>query len=83
MPVFEKFIKKRTRWIEFETVYNLDRMDLICLRLTEEHIPHKVRAALLPAGIASVFPALWYLSVPEEDVPRAQQCIRTVMEENT
>ncbi|WP_455500145.1 hypothetical protein [Gemmiger sp.] len=85
MPIFEKFIRKRTRWVEFETVYTLEHMDSICLRLTEEHIPHKVRAALLPVGIALAFPAaalsLWYLSVPEEDVPRARQFIRAVMEE--
>ena len=85
MLIFELFTKSRTRWVEFETVYTLDRMDLICLCLTEEQIPHKVRAALLPAGIGSVFPAstrsLWYLSVHEEDVSRAQRCVRAVMGE--
>ena len=86
MRIFERLKKKRSRRIEFETVYTLERMDSICLRLTEEHIPHKVRAALLPAGISSVFPAstrsLWHLSVHEEDVSRAQRCARAVMEES-
>ena len=85
MLIFELFTKSRTRWVEFETVYTLDRMDSICLRLTEKQIPHKVRAALLPAGSGSVFPAsarsLWHLSVHEEDVSRAQRCVRAVMEE--
>ena len=85
MLIFELFTRSRTRWVEFETVYTIDCMDSICLRLTEEQIPHKVRAALLPAGTGSVFPAstrsLWYLSVPEEDVSRARQCVRAVMEE--
>lgn len=85
MLIFELFTKSRTRWVEFETVYTLDRMDSICLCLTEEQITHKVRAALLPAGTGSVFPAstrsLWYLSVREEDVSRAQRCVRAVMEE--
>lgn len=85
MRLFEKFIRKQTRWVEFETVYTLERMDSLCLRLAEEQIPHKVRAALLPAGVNSAFPAavcsLWYLSVPEEEVHRAQRCIRAVMEE--
>ena len=83
MLIFELFTKSRTRWVEFETVYTLDRMDSICLRLTEKQIPHKVRAALLPAGTGSVFPAsarsLWYLH--EEDVSRAQRCVRAAMEE--
>lgn len=86
MRIFERLNKKRSHWIEFETVYTLERMDSICLRLTEEHIPHRVRAALLPAGISSIFPAatrsLWYLSVQEEDVSRAQRCVRAVMEES-
>ena len=86
MRIFERLRKKYPRWIEFETVYTLERIDSICLHLTEEHIPHKVRAALLPAGISSVFPAatrsLWYLSVYEEDVSRAQRCVRAVMEES-
>ena len=85
MLIFEKFIKSQTHWIEFETVYTLDHMDLICMRLAAEQIPHKVRAALLPAGINSVFPAvtrsLWYLSVHEEDASRARQCVRAAMEE--
>lgn len=85
MLIFEQFTRNRTRWVEFEIVYTLDRMDSICLRLTEKQISHKVRAALLPAGTGSVFPAstrsLWYLSVHEEDVSRAQRCVRTVMEE--
>lgn len=85
MLIFERFTKSRTRWVEFETVYTLDRMDSICLHLTEKQIPHKVRAALLPAGTGSVFPAsarsLWYLSVHEEDARRAQRCVRAVMEE--
>ena len=85
MLIFERFIRNRTRWVEFEIVYTLDRMDSICLRLTEKQIPHKVRAALLPAGTGSVFPAstrsLWYLSVHEEDVSRAQRCVRAVMAE--
>ena len=85
MLIFELFTKSRIRWVEFETVYTLNCMDSICLCLTEEQIPHKVRAALLPAGTGSVFPAstrsLWYLSVPEEDVSRAQRCVRAAMEE--
>lgn len=85
MLIFELFTKSRTRWVEFETVYTLDRMDSICLRLTGKQIPHKVRAALLPAGSGSVFPAstrsLWYLSVHEEDVSRALRCVRAVMKE--
>lgn len=82
MHIFEKLMRKPARWVELETVYTLERMDAICLRLTEEQIPHRVRAALLPTGISSVFPActqsLWYLSVPEEDASRAQRCIRAV-----
>lgn len=85
MLIFERFTRNRTRWVEFEIVYTLDCMDSICLHLTEKQIPHKVRAALLPVGTGSVFPAstrsLWYLSVHEEDVSRAQRCVRTVMEE--
>ena len=85
MLIFELFTKSRTRWVEFETVYTLDRMDSICLRLTEKQIPHKVRAALLPEGSGSVFPAstrsLWYLSVHEKDVSRTQRYVRAVMEE--
>ena len=85
MLIFERFTRTRTRWVEFEIVYTLDCIDSICLCLTEEQIPHKVRAALLPAGTGSVFPAstrsLWYLSVHEEDVSRAQRCVRAVMEE--
>ena len=85
MLIFELFTKSRTCWVEFETVYTLDRMDSICLRLTEKQIPHKVRAALLPAGTGSVFPAsarsLWYLSVHEKDVSRALRCVRAVMKE--
>lgn len=86
MPIFEKIMRNHHRWIEFETVYTLDRMDSICMRLTEEKIPHKVRAALLPAGSSTVFPAsalsLWYLSVHEQDVSRARRCVRAVMEES-
>lgn len=85
MLIFELFTKSRTCWVEFETVYTLDRMDSICLRLTEKQIHHKVRAALLPAGTGLVFPAstrsLWYLSVHEEDVSRTQRCVRAVTEE--
>lgn len=87
MRIFDSFIRKQFHWVEFETVYTLERMDVICLRLAEEQIPHKVRAALLPAGINAVFPAttrsLWYLSVQEQDVSRARQCVRAVMEEMT
>lgn len=85
MLIFERFTRNRTCWVEFETVYTLDRMDSICLRLAEKQIPHKVRAALLPAESGSVFPSstrsLWYLSVHEENVSRAQRCVRAVMGE--
>lgn len=60
MCIFKKFplFSGCTRWVELETVYSLDRIDEICAFLTENHIPHKVRAALLPAGANTVFPAV-------------------------
>lgn len=86
MPIFDNFFEKRSRWIEFETVYSIERMDSIRMRLADAQIPHKVRAALLPAGVNSVFSAarssMWYLSVQEEDAGRAQRCIRAAMEES-
>lgn len=85
MCIFKNFPRFSgcTRWVELETVYSLDRMDTICAFLTENHIPHKVRAALLPAGANTVFPAvgtarsLWYLSVREADAARVQHYLHT------
>ena len=83
MCIFNHFFRRKTRWVELETVYSLDRIDAICAFLTENHIPHKVRAALLPVGANAVFPAvgaarsLWYLSVREADVPRVQHYLHT------
>lgn len=78
--LFQTLFPDRSPWVELETVYSADRMEEICTFLTENHIPHKVRAALLPA-VNSVFPAvgtarsLWYLSVRRQDVSRVQHYI--------
>ena len=79
MPIFETFFTKRSRWVTLETLYNAERVDAICLYLTEQHIPHRVRAAMLPAGCGSPFPArsLWYLSVREQDAARVRHYLRT------
>lgn len=82
MSLFAVLSRDHSPWVELETVYPADRMEQICTFLTENHIPHKVRAALLPA-VNSVFPAvgtarsLWYLSVRQQDISRAQHYIHT------
>ena len=82
MSLFAALFRNHSPWIELETVYSADRMEQICTFLTENHIPHKVRAALLPA-VNSIFPAvgtarsLWYLSVRQQDISRVQHYIHT------
>lgn len=83
MCIFRNFFTRKTRWVELETFYSLDRMEEICTFLTENSIPHKVRAALLPAAPNSAFPAagaarsMWYVSVREEDAARVQHYLHT------
>lgn len=80
MSIFAILFRDQASWIELETVYSADRVEEICAFLTENHIPHKVRTALLPA-VNSVFPAVcaakpqWYLSVRRQDISRVQHYI--------
>ncbi len=79
MNLFAHIFDPRPRWVQLETLYSAQRLDTVRLFLTENRIPHRVRAAMLPAGLAAAGPtrSLWYLSVREQDLPRVQHYLRT------
>ena len=79
----KRFFVKREKWIEFDTLYSVERLEQLRLFMTENHIPHKVRAALLPVPLNTPMPSgvaarsLWYVAVHPEDVHRVQHYLRT------
>ena len=73
----------REKWIELDTLYSLERLEQLRFFLAENHIPYKVRAALLPAPLNAPMPSgaamrsLWYVAVHPADVHRVQCYLRT------
>lgn len=48
MNFLKALFPKREKWIEFDTLYSIERLEQLRFFMVENHIPYKVRAALLP-----------------------------------
>ena len=81
--LFESSFQKREKWIEFDTLYSIERLEQLRFFMVENHIPYKVRAVLLPVPLNAPMPScaasrsLWYVSVHPEDVHRVEYYLRT------
>ncbi len=82
MNFLKALFPKREKWVEFDTLYSVERLEQLRFFMAENHIPHKVRAALLPVPLNTPLPScaarsLWYISVHPEDVHRVQYYLHT------
>ena len=83
MSLLKSLFQKRKRWIEFDTLYSIERLERLRFFMVEDHIPYKVRAALLPVPLNMPMPScvasrsLWYVSVHPEDVHRVEYYLHT------
>lgn len=83
MNVLKTLFQKRKHWIEFDTLYSIERLEQLRFFMMENQIPYKVRAALLPISLGTPMPSgasvrsLWYVSVHPEDVHRVEYYLRT------
>ena len=78
MNFLKALFQKKEKWIEFDTPYSTELLEQLRFFMVENHIPYKVRAALLPVPPNTPTPAvvavrsLWYISVHPADVIRVQ-----------
>ena len=83
MNFLKSLFQKRKRWIEFETLYSIERLEQLRFFMVENRIPYKVRAALLLLPLNTPMPScaasrsLWYVSVHPEDVHQVEYYLRT------
>ncbi len=83
MNLLKSLFQKRKRWIEFDTLYSIERLERLRFFMVENHIPYKVRAALLPVPLNMPMPScaasrsLWYVSVHPEDVHQVEYYLHT------
>lgn len=85
MIFFEKIFarKRKTEWVELDTIYTTRRLEFICIFLMENNIPYKVRAASTPlAANVTSYPGasagcMWHLAVRPCNAARVQHYINT------
>ena len=77
MNLLKSLFQKRKRWIEFDTLYSIERLERLRFFMAENHIPYKVRAALLPVPSCAASRSLWYVSVHPEDVHQVEYYLHT------
>lgn len=57
MNFLKALFQKREKWIEFDTLYSIERLEQLRFFMVENHIPYKVRAALLPVPLNAPMPS--------------------------
>ena len=83
MNFLKSILERKEQWVEFDTLYSTQRLELLRTFMTENNIPYKVRAALLPVPLNTPMPtgamtqSLWYIAVRSGDVRRVQHYLRT------
>lgn len=81
--LFEISFSEKKKVDRFDTLYSIERLEQLRFFMVENHIPYKVRAALLPVPLNTPMPScaasrsLWYISVHPEDVHRVEYYLRT------
>ena len=53
MNFLKSIFGKKEPWVEFDTLYSTQRLEQLHFFMVENHIPYKVRAALLPVPLNS------------------------------
>ena len=83
MNFLKSILERKEQWVEFDTLYSTQRLELLRTFMAENNIPYKVRAALLPVPLNIPMPtgamtqSLWYIAVRSGDVQRVQHYLRT------
>ena len=83
MNFLKSILERKEQWVEFDTLYSTQRLELLRTFMTENNIPYKVRAALLlvplntPMPTGAVTQSLWYIAVRSGNVHRVQHYLRT------
>ena len=83
MYFLKTILGRKEQWVEFDTLYSTQRLERLRIFMTENNIPYKVRAALLPVPLNTPMPScamtrsLWYVAVRSGDVYRVQHYLRT------
>ena len=83
MNFLKSIFERKEQWVEFETLYSTQRLERLRSFMVENHIPYRVRAALLPVPLNTPMPtgamtrSLWYVAVRSGDVHRVQHYLRT------
>lgn len=83
MNFLKSILERKEQWVEFDTLYSTQRLELLRTFMAENNIPYKVRAALLPVPLNTPMPtgamtqSLWYIAVCSGDVQRVQHYLRT------
>lgn len=83
MNFLKSILERKEQWVEFDTLYSTQRLELLRTFMAENNIPYKVRAALLPVPLNTPMPtgamtqSLWCIAVRSGDVQRVQHYLRT------
>ena len=83
MNFLKSILERKEQWVEFDTLYSIQRLELLRTFMAENNIPYKVRAALRPVPLNTPMPtgavtqSLWYIAVRSGDVHRVQHYLRT------
>ena len=83
MNFLKSILERKEQWVEFDTLYSIQRLELLRTFMAENNIPYKVRAALLPVPLNTPMPtgamtqSLWYIAVCSGAVQRVQHYLRT------
>lgn len=83
MNFLKSILERKEQWVEFDTLYSIQRLELLRTFMAENNIPYKVRAVLLPVPLNIPMPtgamtqSLWYIAVRSGDVQRVQHDLRT------
>ena len=51
MNFLKSILGRKEQWVEFDTLFSTQRLERLRIFMTENNIPYKVRAALLPVPL--------------------------------
>ena len=76
MNFLKSILERKEQWVEFDTLYSIQRLELLRTFMAENNIPYKVPLNI-PMPTGAMTQSLWYIAVRSGDVQRVQHYLRT------